>query len=207
MCACAETLIMFLLRPVLFLLRLYFRIFNRLEIIGMEKIPLTGPLIIVANHVSNADPPAILSHVIPYRPTGVLAKKELFSIPVLGRLLKSWGAIPLERAKEGGDLSALRAALQVLNSGRCLVLFPEGTRAKGRTLKPKPGVALLAAKTGAPVLAARIFNAENFSKLGKISIKFGNLRSFNAETYGDRKEAYAEFSQTVMTDIFAITED
>ena len=85
--------------------------------------------------------------------------------------------------------------------------FPEGTRAKGRKLEPKLGVAMLAHKTGAPVLPVRIINTENFSKLGKITIKFGNPRKYDSTAAGDRKEAYAEFSQTIMSDIFAITEE
>ena len=104
-------------------------------------------------------------------------------------------------------MSALRGGLDALKNGVCLVLFPEGSRAKGRQLKPKLGVAMLSHKMGAPVLPARIFNAENFSKLGKITIKFGNPRSFDTTAAGDRKEAYAEFSQTIMSDIFAITEE
>ncbi len=194
------------IRSFLFTVRVFFRIFNRIEVKGRERIPLTGPLIIVANHVSNADPPALMSHVVQVRPAAIMAKKEIFSCPLVGRLFLSWKGIPVDRKREGGDMSALRGGIDVLKNGGCLVLFPEGTRAKGRRLKPKLGVAMLAHKTGAPVLPARIFNAENFSKLGKITIKFGNLRSFDPTAAGDRKEAYAEFSQTIMSDIFAITE-
>ena len=195
------------IRPFLFAVRVFFRIFNRIEIKGRERIPLTGPLIIVANHISNADPPALMSHVVQVRPAAIMAKKEIFAFPPLGRLFLSWKGIPVDRKREGGDMSALRGGIDVLKNGGCLVLFPEGTRAKDGPLKPKLGVAMLAHKTGAPVLPARIFNAENFSKLGKITIKFGNPRSFDPTAAGDRKEAYAEFSQTIMSDIFAITEE
>ena len=195
------------IRSFLFLVRVFFRVFNRIEIKGRERIPLTGPLIIVANHISNADPPALMSHVVPVRPAAIMAKKEVFALPLLRRLFLSWKGIPVDRSREGGDMSALRGGIDVLKNGGCLVLFPEGTRAKDGPLKPKLGVAMLAHKTGAPVLPARIFNAENFSKLGKITIKFGNLRSFDPAAEGDRKEAYAEFSQAIMSDIFAITEE
>ncbi|OGR41066.1 MAG: hypothetical protein A2X28_07000 [Elusimicrobia bacterium GWA2_56_46] len=194
------------LRSFLFFVRLFFRIFNRIDVKGLERIPTEGPLIIVANHVSNADPPALMSYVVPVRPAGILAKKELFAFPPLGRLFLSWKGIPVDRRREGGDIGALRGGIELLKGGGCLVLFPEGTRAKGPPLKPRLGVAMLAHKTGAPVLAARIFNTENFSKLGKITIKFGNLRSFAPSASDGRKDAYAEFSRSIMSDIFAITE-
>jgi 1-acyl-sn-glycerol-3-phosphate acyltransferase len=195
------------LKTVLFLIRVYFRLFNRIEVRGLERIPLSGPLIIVANHLSNADPPALLSYVIPVRPSGVMAKKELFKIWPLGPLLRRYGVIAVDRYRVGGDLGALRAAMDTLKAGGCLVLFPEGTRARGRQLEPKAGAALLAHKTGAPVLPVRIFNTENFLKLGKITIKFGNIKNFSPAAGAERKEAYAEFSKSIMSDIFAITEN
>ena len=195
------------IRSFLFTARVFFRLFNRIEIKGRERIPVSGPVIIVANHISNADPFALMAHVVAVRPAAIMAKKEIFAFPPLGRLFLSWKGIPVDRSREGGDMSALRGGLDALKNGGCLVLFPEGSRAKGRQLKPKLGVAMLAHRTGAPVLPARIFNAENFSKLGKITIKFGNPRSFDPSAAGDRKEAYAEFSQTIMSDIFAITEE
>ncbi len=195
------------IRSFLFMVRIYFRLFNRIEVRGLERIPREGPVIIVANHLSNADPPALMSHVVQVRPAAILTKKEMFAFPPLGMLFRSWKGIPVDRAREGGDLGALRVSIQLLKAGGCLVLFPEGTRAKGRKLEPKLGVALLAHKTGAPVLPVRIFNTENFSKLGKITVKFGNPRSFSQSAGTAGKEAYAEFSRTVMSDIFAIQED
>jgi len=199
-------------RPLLLLLvylffRVWFRVFNRIKVEGLEKIPRTGPLLIACNHLSFADPPALAGFLALVRLPNVIAKKELFSTWPVGMFLKSWGAIPVDRAKEGGDLGALRGSLTALKRGGCMVIFPEGTRAKGRRLKPKPGVALLAHKSGAPVLAVRIFNSENYLKLGKITIKYGALRTFEPPADGDLKAAYAQFSESVMADIFSITEE
>lgn len=199
-------------RPTLLLLvylffRTFFRFFNSIEVRGLDKIPPAGPLLVACNHLSNADPPALLSHVALVRLPNVIAKKELFSIWPLSFLLPGWGAIPVDRAREGGDLGALRGCLTALKNEGCLAIFPEGTRAKGRKLKPKAGVALMAHKSGAPVLTVRIFNSDNFSKLGKITIVFGGLRRFEAPADGDLKAAYAEFSESVMSDIFSITEE
>ena len=194
-------------RAFLSSVRIFLRIFNRMETEGLERIPREGPLIIVANHVSNADPPALMCNVVPVRHAAILTKKEMFVFPPLGRLFRSWGGIPVDRRREGGDLGALRSSIELLKAGGCLVLFPEGTRSRGRKLDPKLGVALLAHRTGAPVLPARIFNSENFLKLGKIKVKFGNPRTYDLSSETDRKDAYAEFSRTIMSDIFAIQEE
>lgn len=185
--------------------RLHMRIFHRIHVEGLENIPKEGPLIVACNHISNADPPALCGFTALKRNINILAKKELFKIPVMGSVLRMGGAIPLERARAGGDLSALREAFSVLKEERCLIIFPEGTRSKtGARLKSKTGVALFAHKTGAPVLSARIFNSNNWPKLGKIILKYGKLRHFELKEGQDVREAYAEFSEKVMDDIFEI---
>ena len=188
-------------------LRSYFRLFNSIEVTGLERIPPSGPLIIACNHLSVADPPALVSSIALVRLPNVIAKKELFSIWPIGRILLSWGAIPVDRAREGGDLGALRGSLGALKKGGCLTIFPEGTRARGRKLPAKAGVAFLAHKSGAPVLTARIFNSDNFSKLGKITIKYGTVRRFEPAAGEDLKTAYAQFSESLLSDIFSITKE
>ncbi len=188
-------------------LRACFRILNSIKVRGLEKIPPSGPLIIACNHLSVSDPPALLSFTALVRLPNIIAKKELFSFGPFRYLLNRWGAIPVDRRREGGDLGALRGCLAALKNEGCLVIFPEGTRAKGHKLKPKAGVALMAHKSGAPVLCARIFNSDNFSKLGKITIKYGGMRRFEPPADGDLKAAYASFSESVMADIFSITEE
>ena len=188
-------------------LRTFFRLVNSIKVRGLEKVPPSGPLIIACNHLSNADPPALMSFTAIVRLPSVIAKKELFSFRPFGWFLRSVGAIPVDRRREGGDLGALRGCLSVLAGGGCLVIFPEGTRALGRKLRPKHGVALMAHKSGAPVLAARIFNSDNFSKLGKITIKYGGIRYFEPAENQDLRAAYESFSEAVMSDIFSITEE
>lgn len=196
-------------RPLLLLLvyltlRTFFRLFSRIRVSGLDRVPKDGPLIVACNHLSNADPPALLSFLALARLPNIIAKRELFKVWPFGHFLNSWGAIPVDRAREGGDLGALRGCLTALSRGGCLVIFPEGTRSKGRKLKPKSGVALMAHKSGAPVLAARIVNSDNFTKLGKIEIKFGSVRTFEPPADGDLKAAYAAFSEALMADIAAI---
>jgi 1-acyl-sn-glycerol-3-phosphate acyltransferase len=195
-----------LLRLVYLFFRTALRLISSIRVIGLDRIPRTGPVIIAANHISNVDPPALLSSIGLVRLPYIMTKKELFRWP-FGWFFLRWGGIPVDRKREGGDLGALRGAVSALKDGGCLAIFPEGTRAKGRDLKPKLGVALMAHKSGAPVLPVRLFNTDKFLKLGKITVKYGSLRYFEPPADGDMKAAYAKFSEDVMTDIFSITEE
>lgn len=187
------------------LLRIIFKTLNNLEVKGAEKIPRNGRLIIASNHASMADPPCMVSEILKVRHVHVLAKKELFSPAPLAWFFRKFSAIPVDRHKEGGDLSTMRESIKVLNNSGCLVVFPEGTRPRGREIAPKPGIGYLAHKTNSPVLPVRIFGSENFLKLGKITIKFGDIRFFKPSANEDLKESYLEFSRAVMSDIFSIT--
>jgi len=155
--------------------------------------------------MSLAGPPIICGFTAVARRVNIIAKKELFSIPVIGPFLHRGGAIPVDRSRSGGDLGAMRASISVLKHGGCFVIFPEGTRSSdGKRLPAKSGISLLAHKTGAPVLTARIFNSNNYTKLGKIVLKYGKVRRFEIKEGQDIKKAYLEFAESVMDDIFAI---
>ncbi|GAB4028334.1 MAG: lysophospholipid acyltransferase family protein [Elusimicrobiota bacterium] len=186
---------------VLFILRCFFRIFYRIEVKGLENVPETGALIVAANHNSNADPPVLMSFLALRRRAHILAKKELFSPKVLGMAFSYFGAIAVDRHAEGGDISSLKSCLKILRDGGCLAIFPEGTRAAGRKIDPKGGVAFLAAKTSARILPVRIFNTENFSELGKIVIMFGKPMEFDFSRAG---KDYSFFSQKLMEEIFSL---
>lgn len=192
---------------VLILVRNLYRLYNRIEMRGLEKIPVSGPLIIAANHLSNSDPLALVAYASLIRKTNVLAKKELFDFAPLGAFVGMMGGLPVDRKKAGGDIAAFRKSIAVLKGNGCLVMFPEGTRLKGRILKPKSGISLIAHKTGAAVLPVRIFNSENSLKLGKIIMKFGNLKTFDSGKHGDIKKAYSDFSEDLMKDIYLIEKD
>lgn len=130
-----------------------FTIFYRYQVIGTEHIPKDSSAIICPNHISNFDPPLIGSaatRVIHY-----MAKEELFRVPILGKLLVNLHAYPVNR--QGGGRKALKQSMQILKEGGILGIFPEGTRSKtGELGKPHVGAALLAIKTGAPVIPAAI---------------------------------------------------
>ncbi len=122
---------------------------------GKALVPQQGPLVVVANHGSHLDPP-LLGHAIG-RPVAFMAKAELFRIPILGALIQACGAYPVKRGTS--DREAIRTATARLDEGWAIGVFLDGTRqTDGRVNQPKPGAALLAARTGAPLLPVAIIN-------------------------------------------------
>ncbi|OGL10043.1 MAG: hypothetical protein A3J45_00905, partial [Candidatus Rokubacteria bacterium RIFCSPHIGHO2_02_FULL_69_13] len=129
------------------------RLLFRVEVRGAEHVPRAGAAMIVSNHSSVLDPP-IVGAAAP-RPLHFMAKAELFSIPLFGRLLRAVNARPVRR--EGADARALREALRILESGHALLVFPEGTRGPEGVLREgKAGAGMLALLSGAPVVPAYV---------------------------------------------------
>lgn len=127
------------------------------DVKGKENLPRKGPLILVSNHLNNADPP-IISSVTP-RQISFLTKQEWFKTPVVGTMFKMGGMIPVRRF--AADLHALRAAQKLLESGGCLGMFAEGTRSKDGVMhEAEPGTALIALRTGAPIQPVAIWGTE-----------------------------------------------
>ncbi|HAM35602.1 MAG TPA: 1-acyl-sn-glycerol-3-phosphate acyltransferase [Elusimicrobia bacterium] len=173
----------------------------RLQVSGLENIPRQGAVILACNHVSNADPPLVGCAAYPVRSLRYLAKVELFRVPVLGWLLRRGGAIALDRGR--ADVAAVRASLEVLSRGRCLLLFPEGTRSKsGRPGRPKSGVGFLSGKAGVPVIPTRVVNTRRFLRLSPLEVRFGKPLRFSGDP-SDRGQCEA-FSRLVMDVIFSL---
>src|SRR6266581_2907932 len=130
----------------------------RPDVKGRQNIPPHGPLILVSNHLNNGDPPA-LTHAMPRRVVW-MAKQELFDMPVVGWLFRAFGLIPVRRFE--ADLGALRKAQAALRRGQVLGMFPEGTRSQQAQLgEAEPGTALIALRTGAPVMPVAIWGTEH----------------------------------------------
>ena len=132
----------------------------RVDDAQLAKVPAEGPLIYVTNHVSFLEVPLIQTHLEP-RPTTGFAKAEAWENPILRFLAGLWEPIPLHRGEV--DRSAFRQALGALEAGRIMGLAPEGTRSgDGRLQQGKPGVILLALRSGAPVMPLVHYGGELF---------------------------------------------
>lgn len=180
----------------------------RLHVEGEEFIPRTGPTILAANHVSFIDPIIIMASV--RRPVRFMAKKELFRFPLFGWLLRQFGTFPVNRTRI--NLQAFKQATSLLEAGEVIAMFPEGTRGDGIELRPaKPGIGLIAARTGAPVVPVLhrgtgkvLPRGAWFPRPHRIVIKFGAPLRFAEGQIGKRQDQAELFSQTIMENIAAL---
>ena len=139
------------------LMRVSLFLFSRWQVEGRENIPGQGPLLVVANHLHNADPPLVAVSL--NRRVAFMAKEELFRSRFSSYFLRSLGAFPIHRGRL--DRQALRQAQRVLDDGLALVIFPEATRSKNAQLSPAfPGAALIAVRSGALILPMGITGTE-----------------------------------------------
>ena len=129
------------------------RAYFGLELVGVEHIPATGPLIVTPNHQTYADPPLVSIPV--RRRVYYMAWSRLFEIPLFGRFIRLLRAFPVQI--ESSDPRAAREAVRLLQAGQVVMIFPEGERSPdGRVQRFKPGAFRLAASLAAPVLPVTI---------------------------------------------------
>jgi 1-acyl-sn-glycerol-3-phosphate acyltransferase len=148
-------------RPAGFVVGLVHRLLGGVRSVGLENLPATGPMIIVANHYTLADP-LVAAWGTGYRIGRIIhpiSKAEVRGWPLLGWLGTQGGVIYVRRGE--ADREAQRQSLAVLAAGRALLIFPEGTRNRGGALiKARNGAALLAMRTGAPIVPVGITGTE-----------------------------------------------
>lgn len=189
------------------------RLLFRLETRGIEHIPRSGGVLLAANHSSLLDPP-LVGGAAP-RPLVFLAKAELFEVPLFGALIRRLNARPLRR--EGPDAGALRTALRALADGAAVLVFPEGTRGGEGVLRPaKPGVGMLAALSGVPVVPVYIAGSgrawpkgRRLPRPAKVVVTFGPPLRFTLQagaSVAQKKDLYETASREMMAAIARLME-
>jgi 1-acyl-sn-glycerol-3-phosphate acyltransferase len=172
----------------------------RLQVDGRENFVAGHACIFMANHVSNLDPPALLSN-LPGR-TGVFLKRSLMNIPVLGYAFKLGEFIPVARSGNAASAQeSVAAATRLIQKGVHIMTFVEGTRSKdGRLLPFKKGPFYLAFETGAPCVPVSIYGTEKLMAKGSFAIKSGTAHIvFHAPVYPREFATREELLQAVRT--------
>lgn len=187
--------------------RLAFRVLLDYRVRGLEKVPRKGPVIVAVNHASFIDP-LMVGAFMP-RPVTMMGKVELFRKPIFGLLVRLYGAFPVRRGE--GDLQAVRRSLEVLRSGRALLLAPEGTRSKNGTLqRGREGTALIALRTGAIIVPVAIWGPKylwkNLARLRRTRVEMVVGEPFRLEspTCRPRREELRAMTDEIMRRIAAL---
>ncbi len=152
-----------------------YRFFMRVKAVGVENVPHDGGLVLCANHIGAID--VISIAVVCPRQLTFVAKKELFSVPLLGSLIKGLGAIKVDRG--AGDVGAIKASVAAAEAGKVLSIFPQGHRYPGVDPAKTPihhGAGLIAYHSGADVLPVCIkLKGGRYGFLRKTEIIFGEV--------------------------------
>ena len=176
------------------------KIYYRAEIIGLENIPKDEPLIFCGNHRNYLDPPLIVATA--KRDIKFLAKEELYNNKFLAALGWVFEAIPVKRDEK--DISAIKTSLKDLKEGKCIALFPEGTRnglEKGE--KVKDGVAFFAVRSGAKVLPCGIKGGVKGNR--KVTIKYGKPLDYSEYKGKKDKETLEKITKEIMDNIIELS--
>ena len=189
--------------------RVLFAVLFRWRCFHSERVPATGGVILAGNHVSYLDPPLVGAAL--KRDAYFLARDSLFRFPIFGFLLRSWHAMPVKR--DQGQTRGLRMARDLLGTGACVVLFPEGTRSRSNQLqRARSGIGWVVIHSDTPVVPVRVFGTyeafgrhRRFPRFRRVQVKYGNPLWFDKlrqeakiGTKGRRKEIYQEIADEIM---------
>ena len=178
-------------------LRLMAACLARVKVEGLERIPESGPVLVICTHCSNADGMLLMGFVVPAmgRPMGWLGKEEALHWPIFGWGMRQNGVMGVRRG--AGDLEAFKMAKGVLDAGGVLTIFPEGTRSPtGALQEVKEGATVLAVRSGAPILPIAIAGSQRFWPKGKLprpgrrmTVRVGETFTLAMPKGGDRHES------------------
>ncbi|PYV70160.1 MAG: 1-acyl-sn-glycerol-3-phosphate acyltransferase [Acidobacteria bacterium] len=174
----------------------------RVRIVGLEQLDARRTYVFMSNHVSNIDPPVLLPR-IPGR-TSVMAKQELFNVPILGKAMRMASLVPVNRGDRDAGVSAVRNATQVVKQGIHMTIFVEGHRSfDGKLLPFKKGPFYLAQECHVPVVPVTISGSHFVMPKGRFAMKGGTVtlifhQPIEPEEFGTR-EALMEKVRAVIS--------
>ena len=207
-----------LIRGVAVAGRLFAQALTRVRVEGdVGGIPASGPVILASNHVSNLDGVVLGAWLVPVIPRRIhwLGKKEMFDWPVMGWIARNGGVHPVDRG--GTDVEAFRLAQRILGEGHVLLIFPEGTRSPdGRLQQARDGLAMLALRTGAPIVPIGVADSDRVWPRGqklprprpgtRVTVRIGSPFRLADELPADldRRTAKARSTELIMRRIAAL---
>lgn len=160
------------------------------EVKGRENLP-QGPVVLCANHSSAWDPVLLLCALHDDVPMRIMAKQQLFRIPLVGSFIRYMGAFPVDRGNS--DIGAVKTAIKSLRDGVSLLIFPEGTRVKkGQSVTPKGGATMIAIRSGVDMLP--VFISTTRRLFHRFSLVIGKPYT---PVYTPRKGTAEEYQQNV----------
>ncbi|MBN1483238.1 MAG: 1-acyl-sn-glycerol-3-phosphate acyltransferase [Chloroflexia bacterium] len=191
------------------LARFLFWIFAEIEVEGQENVPEKGPALLVCNHVNLIDP--IVPIGVLQRRTSFMAKEEVFDVPLFGRLLRGLKVVPVARGKIAAR-RALHQAEQFLRQGWLFCMFPEGTRSRTPGMgHGHNGAALLALRTGAPILPIAVMGTHLvmpegrfFPRRDRISLRIGKPLIVSRLSGRLDRQVLEELTERIMRNIAAL---
>jgi 1-acyl-sn-glycerol-3-phosphate acyltransferase len=176
------------------------KFFARLRVYGVERVPLSGGLVVAANHFSWIDPPAV--GAASPRPLYFMAKIEAHRVPGLGELMRAFGTFPVRRGES--DREAVRLMRQIVREGNALGMFVEGTRQRsGVPGRVQPGAAMVAINESVPVIPIAVHGSQRWQpgNFAPVSAAWGEPVRFDGLPRGGKgyREASHEIEQRIRT--------
>jgi 1-acyl-sn-glycerol-3-phosphate acyltransferase len=177
--------------------RMVMLLLGPLKVRGAHHVPRSGGLLILANHIADIDPPIV--QISCKRRIHFMAKSELFTIPVLGVLVRWFHAFPVKRGEP--DRAAIKHAIGLLHLGEAVCIFPEGELSESGLLQPLlPGAALIVRKAGVPILCCGLRNTNRVMPYRSVfprpafcftHAEWGEPRSFSGDATADEVIGWA----------------
>ena len=165
--------------------------FLPVDLRGTEHLKGDEPVLLCANHSSAWDPILFVLSMPQRFNVRIMAKKQLFAIPIVGGFLRAIGVFPVDRGNS--DIGAIKTAIKSLKDGISLLIFPEGTRVKkGQHVQPKGGATMIAIRSGVKMLP--VFISSTRRLFHKLSLIIGKPY---APVYTERKGTAEEYQQNV----------